>query len=109
MASCRLQQARNPEVRSACYHVAHCLASGVLVRCNCTCSFALQEPGCKNSEGNTPLHYACLNGHVAIVRQLMMNGASASELNRSGNRSYIPPHVKRPIACKAIGSSSSSM
>jgi len=44
--------------------------------------FAVQEPDAKNAEGNTPLHYACLNGHVAIVKQLMMNGASASELNR---------------------------
>lgn len=42
----------------------------------------VQEPGAKNHEGNTPLHYACLNGHVAIVKQLMMTGASASELNR---------------------------
>lgn len=45
----------------------------------------MQEPGARNAEGNTPLHYACLNGHVAIVRQLMMNGANASELNRYGN------------------------
>ena len=42
----------------------------------------MQEPGAKNHEGNTPLHYACLNGHVTIVKQLMMTGASASELNR---------------------------
>ena len=46
----------------------------------------MQEPAAKNTEGNTPLHYACLNGHVTIVRQLMMNGASASELNRYGVR-----------------------
>ena len=57
----------------------------------CCFVLAVQEPAAKNAEGNTPLHYACLNGHVAIVRQLMMNGGNASELNRYRNRLPLGP------------------
>ncbi len=41
----------------------------------------VQDVGAKNEEGNTPLHFACLNGHVDIVKMLMLHGASPSELN----------------------------
>ena len=71
-------------------------------------SSALQEPGAKNSEGNTPLHYACLNGHMAIVRQLMMNGASASELNRYGSTDVFPLMSKTPSHAGQVRSSSIS-
>lgn len=57
----------------------------------------MQEPGAKNHEGNTPLHYACLNGHVTIVKQLMMTGASASELNR-----YIVQDTSRSLNRTAV-------
>lgn len=44
----------------------------------------LQDVSAKNEEGNTPLHYACLNGHIDTVKLLMMHGASPSDLNRCG-------------------------
>ncbi len=34
-----------------------------------------------NTEGNTPLHWACVNGQVGAVRVLMTAGASPSALN----------------------------
>lgn len=37
----------------------------------------------KNKEGNTPLHWACLNGHVEAVRALMAKSASPSALNEA--------------------------
>jgi len=45
-------------------------------------SFVAQDVSAQNEEGNTPLHYACLNGHVDIVKILMLHGASPSDLNR---------------------------
>ena len=42
----------------------------------------MQDVASKNEEGNTPLHYACLNGHTEVVQLLMQHGASASEFNR---------------------------
>ena len=38
----------------------------------------------KNGDGNTPLHWACLNGHKAAVERLMGRGASAAVLNAAG-------------------------
>ena len=32
-------------------------------------------------DGNTPLHWACLNGHAAVASALLAAGASASHLN----------------------------
>lgn len=29
-----------------------------------------------DSLGNTPLHYACSNGHILIVKYLLQNGSS---------------------------------
>lgn len=34
-----------------------------------------------NTEGNTPLHWACVNGQTAAVRALLAAGASPSALN----------------------------
>lgn len=53
-------------------HLTQCIEQMCLV----------QDVSAKNEEGNTPLHYACLNGHIDVVRLLMLHGASASELNR---------------------------
>lgn len=43
---------------------------------------ALQNLEASNSEGNTPLHWACLNGCQGVIKLLLANGASASALNR---------------------------
>ena len=42
----------------------------------------LQNLEATNSEGNTPLHWACLNGCQGVIKLLLANGASASALNR---------------------------
>lgn len=34
-----------------------------------------------NNEGNSPLHWACTNGHEDAVRLLMEHGAEPSKLN----------------------------
>jgi len=34
-----------------------------------------------NADGNTPLHWACLNGHADAVQILLAAGASACALN----------------------------
>ncbi|KAJ6692206.1 ANKYRIN REPEAT FAMILY PROTEIN [Salix purpurea] len=35
-----------------------------------------------NEEKNTPLHWACLNGHTEAVKKLILAGASLGILNR---------------------------
>jgi hypothetical protein len=39
----------------------------------------------QNSSGNTALHWASLNGHMALVKLLLAQGADASILNFSGH------------------------
>lgn len=39
------------------------------------------DPTLANADGNTALHWACLNGHAEVVRALMDMGAKATELN----------------------------
>lgn len=34
-----------------------------------------------NNQGNTALHWACINGHEEVVRVLMENSAEPSKLN----------------------------
>ena len=36
--------------------------------------------------GNTPLHYACSNGHIQIVKYLMQNGSNP--MNRLVKQQY---------------------
>lgn len=43
-----------------------------------------QSTDARNSEGNCALHWACLNGHIEVVRLLMERGASAAVLNAAG-------------------------
>lgn len=38
----------------------------------------------KDSEGNGALHYACMNGHVEVVKALVKEGADIQDLNGSG-------------------------
>lgn len=42
----------------------------------------VQEVDVRNAEGNTPLHWACLNGCVAVADILLNHGASPASLNR---------------------------
>ncbi|KAJ5748528.1 uncharacterized protein N7511_010224 [Penicillium nucicola] len=40
----------------------------------------------KDAFGNTPLHYACYNGHRAVAMFLVQNGANMEAQSTSGNR-----------------------
>lgn len=44
----------------------------------------------KDARGQTPLHYACLGGHVECVKTLLENGANINEKNQVG---YAPLHT----------------
>ncbi|BBH02389.1 ankyrin repeat family protein [Prunus dulcis] len=54
----------------------------------------LNDLNATNEEMNTPLHWACLNGHVEVVRKLIFAGANLSVLN-SYERTPIDEAVTR--------------
>nr|ACG29954.1 tankyrase 2 [Zea mays] len=41
----------------------------------------MQNVNATNMEKNTPLHWACLNGRIEVIRALISAGASVSALN----------------------------
>ena len=49
--------------------------------------FSLQTArlNCKNSSGNTPLHWASLNGHLEAVKVLIGAGADPAIRNKAGH------------------------
>lgn len=46
----------------------HSCQGKVLVRV--CCWLPVQDPEVKNADGNTPLHWACLNGHTQVTRMV---------------------------------------
>eukprot|EP00026_Physarum_polycephalum_P000278 Phypoly_transcript_00278.p1 GENE.Phypoly_transcript_00278~~Phypoly_transcript_00278.p1 ORF type:complete len:1707 (+),score=276.94 Phypoly_transcript_00278:341-5461(+) len=45
------------------------------------------NPNAPNSRSETPLHYACMRGHVDIISFLLAHGADANALNSDGDNS----------------------
>lgn len=48
------------------------------------------DPNAQDNFENTPLHYACLEGHKSIVKTLLRYGADVNIPNKAGNT---PLHV----------------
>lgn len=48
------------------------------------------DPGVQNAFGNTPLHMACLNGHLSICQELVAYNANIEACNYRGQT---PLHV----------------
>lgn len=68
----------------------------------CFCCMRTQNPEAKNSDGNTPLHWAALNGHAGVVRALLARGARAAVLNKCvgcfmGGLSCVSSPVSPPL------------
>lgn len=57
------------------------------------------DPNTQDNFENTPLHYACLEGHKAIVKTLMRYGADLNIPNKAGNT---PLHVAFAFKREAI-------
>lgn len=47
----------------------------------------------QNSNGNTPLHIACLNGQDIVISELMGYGASVNVTNKKGIVSFLTSSV----------------
>ena len=45
----------------------------------------------KNAEGNTPLHYACIGGHLGVGELLLRHGADRNAVNFTASAS--PLHL----------------
>ena len=60
-----------------------------------TASKKLQDLGgfvnSKNAEGNTPLHYACIGGHLGVGELLLRHGADRNAVNFTASAS--PLHL----------------
>ena len=60
-----------------------------------TASKKLQDLGgfvnSKNAEGNTPLHYACIGGHLGVGERLLRHGADHNAVNSTASAS--PLHL----------------
>ena len=54
-----------------------------------------QDVNAANAQGNTPLHWACLNGQRPCAERLLEAGASAAVLNRAG-RTAVDEALGRP-------------
>ena len=48
---------------------------------------------CRNSQGQTPLHYACVGGHVSIVRTLLSHKASVYIRDEKGHTPIKDAHL----------------
>lgn len=70
----------------------------------------MQDPNIANAQGNTALHWACVNGHGEVVETLLAKGAKTTICNAGGrtaldeamhndrqvrkkSRVFVSPHV----------------
>lgn len=44
----------------------------------------MQDPNIANAQGNTALHWACVNGHGEVVEKLLAKGAKTTICNAGG-------------------------
>ena len=56
----------------------------------------------QNLSGNTPLHWAALNGHLAAVQILLRSGADASMMNKSGHDAVYEAEISGKEGSEAI-------
>jgi hypothetical protein len=68
---------------NACVDIIKYLLSEILSSDSASSSKSLLNA--QNKAGNTPLHWAALNGHLPLVKLLLESGADVSILNASGH------------------------